>query len=107
MISLLLPMIVVTTAAALSLVAVYAVKAGVFSPAVEPQPGLADPSAVTLAGSGELVRTVLNPPRAEWQSATLHSLAEVENLLDSLEAHGVMNREVSVVNNGTFAVRWK
>ncbi len=43
----------------------------------------------------------------EWQTATLHSLAEVEDLLDTLQSQGFDKREVSVVNNTTFAVRWK
>ena len=109
MLTLMLPTVVLTAAAVISLVAVFAVKAGVFAPVADPQltPGVSDPTSVTLAGSSELVRTVLAPRQPEWQTATLHSLADVEDLLDSLESHGVASREVTVVNNSTFAVRWK
>ncbi len=110
MLSILLPTAVLTAAAVMSLFAVFASKVGVFAPVAEPQlvPGASDPSTDTLAGSSEMVKTVLIPPRKpEWQTATLHSMADVEDLLDSLEAHGVASREVSVVNNNTFAVRWK
>ena len=109
MLSLLLPTAVLSAAAVMSLVAVFAVKAGVFAPVAEPQlvPGTSDPSTETLAGSCEMVKTAFLPRQSEWQTATLHSMADVEDLLDSLEAHGVSSREVSVVNNNTFAVRWK
>ena len=105
MLSLLLPTAILTAAAVMSLVALYAVRAGVFAPVAEAGPSLT--SADTVIGAGELVRTVISPRQPEWHTATLHSLTEVENLLDSLEAHGIASREVQVVNGGTFAVRWK
>lgn len=108
MLSIMLPTAVLTAAAVLSLLAVFAVRAGVFAPVPETSvPGVSDPSSVTLANSSELVQTVLTPRQPEWQSTTLHSLTDVEDLLDSLEAHGVVSREVTVVNSGTFAVRWR
>ena len=105
MFTLLLPTVVLTAAAVMSLVAVYTVKAGVFAPAAEPALSLA--GADTMIGAGSLVQTVISPPKPEWHMATLHSLTEVEDLLDSLEAHGIATREVTAVNSGTFAVRWK
>ena len=109
MIATLLPTAVLTSAAMMTLAAVFAVRAGVFAPAAEPRlaPGMADPSADTLAGSSEMVKTQFAPRQPEWQTATLHSLAAVEDLLDSLEAHGVKSREVTALGNSTFAVRWK
>src|SRR4051812_14710278 len=109
MLSLLLPSIAVSAAAVLSLTAVYAVRAGVFAPVAEPElaQGASDPTAITLPTSQAMVQTVLQPRPPEWQTATLHSLSEVEDLLDSLEAHGILSREVSVVNGTTFDVRWK
>jgi hypothetical protein len=42
-----------------------------------------------------------------WSVATLTRLSEVEDLLDSLEAHGIREREVRVMGNSSFRVRWK
>ena len=42
-----------------------------------------------------------------WSVITLNHLCDVEDLLDSLEAHRVSQREVRVVGNGSFRVRWK
>jgi hypothetical protein len=42
-----------------------------------------------------------------WSVATLTRLSEVEDLLDCLEAHSVSEREVRVVGNSNFRVRWK
>ena len=46
-------------------------------------------------------------PPAAWQIATASSLGEVEDILDSLEAHGVTEREVVTLQNNMFAVRWR
>ncbi len=46
-------------------------------------------------------------PAAAWQVATLTTLREVEELLDMLEAHGVAEREVVVLRNDRFTVRWR
>ncbi len=105
MFTLLLPTVVLTAAAVMSLVAVYTVRVGVFAPVAEPAFDLA--GADTLIGAGAMVQTVISPQKSEWHTATLHSLTEVEDLLDSLEAHGIATREVTAVNSGTFAVRWK
>jgi hypothetical protein len=104
MVAALLPTLLLA-AAALSLVAAYSSRGGVFAPVV--QPGTADDTAETLAGGATGVMTVLNPPHTDWHMVTLHSLSEVEQLLDSLEAHGIAAREVTAVSNDTFTVRWK
>jgi hypothetical protein len=67
-------------------------------------PGSSDPSADTLVGEAQ-TPTVLAD--AGWRVATLHRLCDVEDLLDSLEAHGVAEREVETVGNAEFLVRWK
>jgi hypothetical protein len=46
-------------------------------------------------------------PVVGWQIATLADLSKVEDLLDSLEAHGVAEREVVALQNNLFAVRWR
>lgn len=63
--------------------------------------GLNDPAAETLVcGSSSPVRT-------EWQLTTVTNLSEAEDLLDSLEAHGFTERELVVLGNSCFAVRWR
>ncbi|MCU0704674.1 MAG: hypothetical protein MUF18_11920 [Fimbriiglobus sp.] len=42
-----------------------------------------------------------------WTVATLSRLSDVEDLLDNLEAHRVAEREVRVLGNSSFRVRWK
>jgi hypothetical protein len=42
-----------------------------------------------------------------WQVATLTSLSEVEDLLDSLEVRHIAQREVKTLGNSTFRVRWR
>lgn len=63
--------------------------------------GLADPSAETLRTDAPA------RPRADWQLATVTNLTEAEDMLDSLEAHGCEDRELVVLGNSCFAVRWR
>jgi hypothetical protein len=65
-----------------------------------------DPSADTLEG-GTAYRVFPLAQPGEWQIATCDSLAEVEDMLDSLENHGVTHREMLTLSNSCFAVRWK
>ncbi len=62
--------------------------------------GLGDPAAETVAGG----RT---PARTEWQLTAVDNLTAAEDLLDCLEAHGYAERELVVLGNSTFAVRWR
>jgi hypothetical protein len=66
-------------------------------------PGSSDPSADTLCG--QAAPTVLVDDG--WTVATLNRLCDVEDLLDSLEAHGITEREMETVGNAQFLVRWK
>jgi len=68
--------------------------------------GASDPAADTLQNEQAMVRTVLAPAH-DWHVATLVSLTEVEDLLDSLESHGVRGGEVIAITDHCFAVRWK
>ena len=109
-----LTLLPVLTAAALlvTLFAVVAVRANQYQPAtVDPFGPNLDPSADTLAGNSSLVRTHLNPPAADpnaaWHTTTLDNLTAVEDLLDSLEAHGVKACEVATLSAACFSVRWK
>jgi hypothetical protein len=63
---------------------------------------LSDPAAETLADhSGE------HAIRTDWQLTTVTSLSDAEALLDMLEARGVEHRELLILGNATFAVRWR
>lgn len=96
------------TTAAMAAMCVVATRSSLLEPAVaSPYGGLrADPSNDTLCGA---VNMTVYPPAlpGEWQTLQLSSLHEVEQTLDSLENHGVLNREVVTMGNDCFAVRWK
>jgi len=65
--------------------------------------GLSDPAADTLAGG-----TITPPPaRTDWHLATLSALCDAEELLDCLEARGYAERELVVLGNSSFTVRWR
>ena len=63
--------------------------------------GLSDPAAETLVG-----RTP-NIIRTDWQLTTVDDLTDAEDLLDCLEAQGYADRELVVLGNSCFAVRWR
>ena len=111
MITILFPLALATviTLLTVSVLAVVATRQAVLQPStVDPfsAPRITDPSAETLAGNSEMVKTVLNTPN-EWNVATLHNLTDVEEMLDCLEAHGIQSREVITLSEDCFAVRWK
>ncbi len=45
--------------------------------------------------------------RADWQLTTVDELCDAEELLDVLENQGYEERELVVLGNSTFAVRWR
>ncbi len=63
--------------------------------------GLQDAAAETLVGG------VAGQARSDWQLTTLDDLSDAEDLLDSLEAHGYADRELILLGNSSFAVRWR
>ncbi len=63
--------------------------------------GLADPAAETHVG-GPAARA-----RTDWQLTTVDNLTSAEDLLDCLEAQGYEDREVIILGNSRFAVRWR
>jgi hypothetical protein len=65
--------------------------------------GLADPASETLTGNGHnRVQSI-----GDWQLTTVDSLCDAEDLLDCLEAQGYPERELIVMGNSCFAVRWR
>jgi hypothetical protein len=63
----------------------------------------ADPAAETLPDRP----AAPTGPCEEWQLTTVSCLCDAEDLLDVLENQGVAERELVVLGNSTFAVRWR
>ncbi len=51
--------------------------------------------------------TVSTEHRTNWQLTTVSCLCDAEELLDVLENQGYEERELVVLRNSTFAVRWR
>ena len=71
----------------------------------------ADNTAVGLRDAGETLvggtPTASKGGRADWQLTTMDNLSVAEEMLDCLEANGVSERELIVLGNSCFAVRWR
>ncbi|MFM8271409.1 MAG: hypothetical protein ACKODX_03660 [Gemmata sp.] len=65
--------------------------------------GLSDASAETLA-TGRHQAPAL---RTDWHLTTVSALSDAEELLDLLEYQGYAERELVVLGNSCFAVRWR
>jgi hypothetical protein len=65
--------------------------------------GLADPAAETLGNHSESSGSM----ECDWHMTTLSALCDAEELLDALEAQGYEERELVILGNSCFAVRWK
>ncbi|HSQ54460.1 MAG TPA: hypothetical protein VLM40_01845 [Gemmata sp.] len=63
---------------------------------------LSDPSVETLVGTSGPP----NPLAGDWHVATVETLRDAEDFLDALEAQGVEQRELLILGNSTFAIRW-
>ena len=64
--------------------------------------GLTDPAAETLSGD-----TKTPAPQREWHFTTVTALREAEELLDCLEVQGYQERELVLVGEACFAVKWR
>lgn len=62
---------------------------------------------VGLGGADTLVGGTSTPVRTDWQLTTVDDLTSAEDLLDCLEARGYADRELVVLGNSCFAVRWR
>ena len=88
------------------LAATVAATAGVVM--TQPKPGTVYPFApATPSAADTLVAADTVFADEGWSVVTLSRLCDVEDLLDSLEAHQVCEREVRVMGNDRFRVRWK
>ncbi len=63
--------------------------------------GLGDPAAETLSSDDSAVG------HREWHVTTVTSLSDAEDMLDCLESNGFAERELVVLGNQSFAVRWR
>lgn len=50
---------------------------------------------------------MLSRTRADWQLTTVDDPTDAEDLLDSLECRGYADRELVVLGNSCFAIRWR
>jgi hypothetical protein len=64
--------------------------------------GLQDAAAETLVDGGKKA-----PVHTDWQLTPVADLTDAEDLLDCLEAQGYAERELVVLGNSSFAVRWR
>jgi hypothetical protein len=69
--------------------------------------GLADPAADTLNGHQQRNNEGSVMARTEWQLTTVTALHDAEEMLDYLEMQGYAERELMVLGNSCFAVRWR
>ena len=65
--------------------------------------GLADPATETLGGHNESYA----PAQNDWQLTTVSDLCDAEEMLDCLEYQGYTERELLILGNSCFAVRWR
>lgn len=102
-------LLAVTVAVSLVGLAILCVTATRPAVALQPADGLpfgladlTDPAADTMtAGPAETTLA------GDWHEVELNHLGQVEDLLDSLEARNVRHREMAVVGNDKFVVRWR
>jgi hypothetical protein len=99
-----LTLLIAGAAVAISFMYVMTVRAGSPSLASEQTAiGLGDPAADTLSHG--------NYPQAanstDWHMTTVDDLTDAESLLDCLENQGIEERELVVLGNSCFAVRWR
>lgn len=95
----------IVAAVAASLATAYVVTVRTPAPALASETtmvGIADPAAETLPNGCDN-----SPAGTNWQLTTVDDLNEAEDLLDCLEVQGFEHRELVVLGNSCFAVRWR
>ena len=91
--------------AAVALTAVFVVKPLDASARIvlDEKPELSDPTVETVVGNSGPAEVA----RGDWHVAQVETLSDAEDFLDALEAQGVEHRELVILGNSTFAVRWR
>ena len=100
--------VAIVTMTSVAAVAIIATRPAAETASVSPfaAVGLGCPAADTLSCHG--TETILPDRRSgDWRVTTLNSLSDVETFLDHLENCRVDEREMHILSNNSFAVRWK
>ena len=99
-----LTLVIVGSAIAIAFMYVVTVRSASSSLASEQTAlGLGDPAAETM-GYGSHPQSAA---RTDWRMTTVDDLTHAEDLLDCLENQGVEERELVILGNSCFAVRWR
>jgi len=100
-----LPLLLIGVAAVAALLTVAVRADETVNPIAATSPPAAgfDSTAETMTGN----QNTAPPSQTEWQLVTLSALCEAQDLLDALENQGVAERELIVLGNSSFAVRWR
>lgn len=92
-------------------IAVGLTAAYVLTTKAEPAEALAGETTISNAASAAetlvVDRSVPPVTRTDWQLTTVSALQHAEELLDMLENQGFAERELVVLGNSSFAVRWR
>jgi hypothetical protein len=64
---------------------------------------LVDPTTETLAGHNSNYSCI----QTDWNLTTVSALCDAEDMLDYLEVKGYSERELLILGNSCFAVRWR
>jgi hypothetical protein len=74
------------------------------------EPALATDNTVVGLGDADTLVSAdrrSSPVRTDWQLTAVDDLTHAEELLDCLENQGYTERELVVMGNSSFAVRWR
>lgn len=99
--------LLILAVSAVAVTAAYAVATRTAEPALAGQTtavGLGDAAAETLRSTGD---RLLPRVGTDWQLTTVDDLTAAEDLLDQLENQGYAERELVVLGNSSFAIRWR
>lgn len=91
----------------------FAALAAVYATITKAEPAEALAGETTLTETAGLIETLATPvpvgplERTDWSLTTVTALSDAEELLDVLEMKGFAERELVVMGNSCFAVRWR
>jgi hypothetical protein len=97
----------------LTLAGVAVVLTAVFVLTTRAEPAEALAGETTIANEAAAAETLVGgchiapATRTDWQLATVSALSDAEDMLDMLENQGFAERELVVLGNSCFAVRWR
>jgi hypothetical protein len=65
--------------------------------------GLSDPASETMTSHRSSSSTIAS----DWHLTSVNNLTAAEEMLDCLEGRGVVDRELIILGNASFAIRWR